>query len=232
MTRFLIILIIVTLLAGGIFVLGVNAGRSRTTQPLLAQIDSLANGWTSARAEIVSQKELARRLGETASTLDARWRKAAGESARLRLELDKLTGSGPGELPDPGQPPTLARYEDKYVQLRYHLLDNIFDYTLKQRPIIITIVEKDDGLAAQAYDPDMDRPIPISRMEYDRVAVKGDNWGLGLAITWDGRYAEGALRDNRFMFGPAIRAYKTTLSPMVGYRDGPMVGLGLVRELF
>lgn len=169
------------------FVAGRGTNSDRVRQ-LTGKLDSLADGWVRAQAIIVSQGEMNDRLEAEAKKLDAKYRKVAGENVKLRVELDAIKGGGPGEMPDPGQPQSTARYEDKIVQLEYHIFDNDFAYVVKGRPIVLSLVAQKDGITANAYDPDLERTIPISRVDYYKVPVK-ERWYRKLHLApgagWD-----------------------------------------------
>lgn len=162
---------------------GTNSDRVRQ---LTGKLDSLAEGWVRAQAVIVDQGEMNDRLEAEAKKLDAKYRKAAGENVKLRVELDAIRGGGPAEPEDPGQP--VARYEDKIVQLSYNLFDREFGYLVKGRPIVLSLIQQGEGITANAYDPDLERTIPISRVDYYKVPVK-ERWyrklHLGPGVGWD-----------------------------------------------
>jgi hypothetical protein len=169
------------------FVAGFNTGH-KASPPSSAVLDSLANGWRQAEAQALTSKELAEKLTLELQVLGDKWKKAVNANVRLRLEIERITGGGPGEWVDDTQPPSLAQYEDKIVQLRYHIFDNQFDYEVKPRGIIVSVVSTGEKVAAQAYDPDLDRVVPISNLDYAVIKPKARWWKnihLGPGVGWD-----------------------------------------------
>lgn len=179
--------VLITIVAVAAFTVG-RATNSDRVRALVGQIDSLAEGWVKAQAVIVSQGEMNDRLKAEAKTLDAKYRKAAGENIALKLQLDRIIGGGPGEIIDPGQPQSTARYQDKIVQLEYHIFDGDFAYIVKERPIVLSLVQQGDGITANAYDPDLERQIGISKLDYYKVPAKKkwyQNFGIAPGAGWD-----------------------------------------------
>jgi len=202
------------------FLIGMHS-RGPVIQQMTAKITQLANDWAMSQATIASQSDLNDRLAQDNQTLAKKYRQEANARATLQVQLNELRGKGPGVVfvDKPG----MHLYEDGLVNLSYSSIDNEFDYRIKDRPLVLTVIQQGQKWTAQVYDPMQDKNLKVSKLEVVQVEAKV-KWykkvklGLGLAYV-DGPQISGVVGYD-----------KTFITPIVGLSgDKVKYGAGLIR---
>lgn len=183
-----------------IFIAGA-AVKSKQAVQYLNQIRQLKDGWAETTAQLISQKDMNKDLEATAKTLSKSNRKLAQDKASLEIELAELKGQGPAVIETRGGMPWVARYEDDKVQLEYDLETYLFNYTLKPRPISLTVIGKRDNTwDAIAYDPATDKDIPIRSLNVLSVP-RNDKWYKKIKLGLAAGYDEGLIAGVKISYG-------------------------------
>lgn len=168
-------------------------GASLGSHPVIAlrqQVTRLQNGWNEAITAQGSTQDINDRLTAEASDLRKENKRRAQQVASLQAQLAELTGSGPAEV---DQPRTLAKYEDQNVSIRYHLISEDFDYTLKPRKITLAIVENDNKVSAKAWDVLADREIAIDKLDFLRLPNDYKPWYKKVKLGLGAGYSDGIM---------------------------------------
>jgi hypothetical protein len=157
---------------------------------LAGEVARLQNGWNEVNAQLLSQRDMNERLAAEAGDLRGQNRKLAQQCGKLEMQIKELTGSGPADV---DQPRTLARYEDDQVQLRYWLIDERFEYTVKPYRIGLSVVDIKGKVSAKAFDVRTGKEIDITRMDFAQVPESGKAWYRKVKIGLDAGYSDGLI---------------------------------------
>ncbi len=169
--------------------IGAGWGR-RPVAAVFQELVRLQNGWNEAQAQLGSQQDINERLDAEAQGLRRENKRKANQVARLEAQIQELTGSGPADV---DAPRTLAKFEDQNVSIRYHIVSEDFDYTMKPRKITLSIVENDKKVSAKAWDILADREIQIDRMEFLRLPLDYKPWYKKINVGLAAGYCDGLL---------------------------------------
>lgn len=203
MKKFYITLIAVALVIA--FLAGTHS-RGPVISQLTNKIKQLANDWAMSQATVASQSDLNARLAQDNQTLDKKYRKEANARAVLQVQLNELKGKGPGVVYV--DKPGMHLYEDGLVNLSYNSNDNEFDYRIKDRPLVLTVIHQGKDWTAQVYDPMQEKNLKVSKLEVVQIEAK-EKWykktRLGLGVGYvDGPEASLVIGYGKTMLQPTI----------------------------